>query len=80
MCGPFLNRKIYASWEGCGHSKLIPRANRTYEYIQSWINTSLKFILDIFGGPTLGGHSLRTVALIFYYNPISEMATSDLQE
>ena len=79
MFEPFLDRQFYAAREGSRHSNLIHRANRPYEYIQSWPNTSLTFILNIFGGPTSGGYNLRTVTPIFYYNPISEMATRDLQ-
>ena len=47
--------------------------------MKSLPNTSLTFNLNIFGGPTSGGRNSRTIALIFYYNPILEMATSDLQ-
>ena len=79
MFGTFLNRQFYAAREGSRHSNLIHRADRPYEYIQSRPNTSLTFILNIFGGPTSGGCNLRTVTPIFYYNPISEMATRDLQ-
>ena len=79
MHGPFLDRKLYATWEGSRHSNLLSRADRPYEHIQSWKNTSLIFILDIFCNSTLGGHNSRTVASNFYDNHFLKRENSNLQ-
>ena len=39
----------------------------------------MTFILDIFGGPTSGGHNSQIVALIFNDNHFLERETSNLQ-